>query len=191
MSGDALLGPAALLGAVAVGVLRYAWSLPHRSAAWNGLGWVALLGSVAAGWASAGAWGVSVAGLATIAVAFVALAIASTEASNTPSRPSNRRVNMLPQDGEPRRIGRRVVTFLLVIPAAMLVSIALAVATRGLGGLLGWDEANAIVVALYVVPLGWAVLATILLMQSRRSSQLITLAACTLAATPFLLGAGS
>ena len=72
---------------------------------------------------------------------------------------------MLPEAGEPRRIGRRAGTFLLVIVAGFAVSVGLGLAVRGLGGVLGWSEANANTLALYSVPVTWSVLAFVLLMQ--------------------------
>ena len=85
-------------------------------------------------------------------------------------------------DGE-----RLLFLFALVMIGGALVSVALAAAVRGLGGLLGWHEANANALALFTVPLGWAALCTVLLMQTRRRSQLLTLVSCALLA--LLLGA--
>jgi hypothetical protein len=71
--------------------------------------------------------------------------------------------------------------------AGFAVSVGLAAAMRGLGGLLGWDEANANALALFTVPLAWAVLCTVLLMQTRRRDQIVTLALCALPTLPVLL----
>lgn len=193
MAGDAaLLWVAGALGAGGVVALRYAWSQPQRSAALNALGWAALVASTWCGWRHSGAWGVSIAALVTMAAAFVALAIAAARSPQGRAASPNRRAGMLPPPGEPRRIGRRFATFLLVVPGGFVASVALCLAVRALGLLLGWHEANANVAALYTVPLASAVLATLLLMQARRRSQITTLLACTLAGTPFLLtGLGS
>jgi hypothetical protein len=168
------------LGVVAVVLLRIAWSLPRRSPGWNGVAWAALAGAVICGWQGGGAWGVSVVSLVIMGAAFVALAAAGTEAPRRRPKPSNRGVGMLPLPGEPRRIGRRVITFLIVIPGGLIASIALGFLARDLGAALGWREANANVTALYTVPVAWSV-------QARRRDQLVTLLICALACTPFLL----
>lgn len=97
---------------------------------------------------------------------------------------------MLPERGEPRRIGRRIGTFLLVMVAGLAASIAFAVGVRGIGGALGWHEADANVIALFAVPLAWGVLATVLLMQVRRQVQVATLLAFGLPLLPGLLAGG-
>ena len=182
-----LLWLACALGAAGVGALRRAWSLPRRSATANGAGWGLLaLSALIAGLAE-GAWGMSVAALTTMLAAFAALAIAAWRSPPARAKASNRRAGMLPEAGEPRRIGRRVATFLLVIVAGLVASIALALALRGLGGALGWSEANANVLALYSVPVTWAVLAFVLLMQQSRRSQVLTLLMCCVPALPVLL----
>src|SRR5690348_15659456 len=116
MNGAApLLWLAAAFGVAGVGVLRFAWSLPRRSAVANAAGW-GLLSAAAIGAAVAeGAWGVAVATIAAMATAMVALAVAGARAPQGRATASNRRVGMLPEGGEPRRIGRRLGTFGLVI----------------------------------------------------------------------------
>jgi hypothetical protein len=94
---------------------------------------------------------------------------------------------MLPERGEPRRIGRRFGTFGLVIVAGLVVSVDLAMAIRGLGAILGWREANSNALALFTVPVAWAVLSTILLMQERRRDQVLTLVASGLPLIPVLV----
>lgn len=181
-----LLWLAGALGIAAIGLLRFAWSLPHRSIGWNAAAWATMAGSALCGWWSAGAWGVSVAALCTMAAAFVTLAVAGWRAAPGRAAGSNRRTGMLPEPGEPRRVGRRLVTFLLVIPGGLLASLAVALAVRGLGLALGWGEANANVSGLFAVPLAWSIVCTLLLMQTRRG-QAATLLVCGLAGAPFLL----
>lgn len=182
-----LLWLACGLGAGAVGVLRHAWALPQRSVGLNAAGWGLIIVSIVVGWHHGGAWGVSVAALTTTAAAFVALTIAGLSSPAGRASPSRRRAGMLPQNGEPRRIGRRVGTFLLVIPGGFLAALALAIAARELALRLGAWEADANVIAFFVVPLGWALLTTALLMLDRRRNQLITLLACGITCTPFIL----
>ena len=172
--------------ALGVALLRYAWSLPRRSAAWNGAGWTALGGAAGLAAAAEGAWGLSVAALAAMTAAFVALALAGIRSPRGRTKASSRRAGMLPESGEPRRIGRRVITFLLTIVGGLTVSIGLGLAMRWLGDLLGWSEANASVAALYTVPVAWALLVFALLMQEKRRSQLLTLLACCVPALPML-----
>ncbi|TKD49876.1 hypothetical protein [Sphingomonas baiyangensis] len=185
-SGALPLWIAGLLGAGGVGVLRHAWSLPQRSPGWNAAGWLAIAAAVVVAWGHSGAWGVSVAALVTTTAAFVALGVAGATAPRGRAASSNRRAGMLPQPGEPRHLARRLGTFAIVMPLGFAVALLLGLATRGLGMALGWGEANANVAALFVVPLGWAVLATVLLMQTRRM-QLLTMAGCAILCAPLML----
>lgn len=177
-------------GAIAIALLRLAWSRKERSHGLNGASW-ALLGAAAlAGGAAAGAWGIAIVSLFAMGAAFIALAVAGVTAPAGRAKASNRRVGLLPEQGEPRRIGRRVGTFLLTIVAGLAVSVGLGLAVRGLGGLLGWSEANANVWALFTVPVAWSVLVFALLMQGSRRTQFATLLACSVPALlVFLSGA--
>jgi hypothetical protein len=182
-----LLWIAAAMGAAGVAVLRHAWSLPERSAGWNTAGWSLLLASTVVAASAEGAWGVAVAAMIAMGAALFALTAAGLGSPRGRATASNRRVGLLPEGGEPRRIGRRLGTFGLVIGGGLAASIGLAAALRGLGGLLGWHEANSNALALFAVPLLWAVLSTALLMQTRRRDQLATLLVCTVPALPVLL----
>lgn len=182
-----LLWLAAALGVAGVGTLRYAWSLRRRSRATNGIGWGLLtLATIGAG-AAEGAWGVAVAALWAMLAAFAILAVSGIRSPAGREKASSRRTGMLPEEGEPRRIGGRIVTFLLVIVAGFAVSVGLGLAVRGLGGLLGWSEANSNVLALYSVPLLWSVLVFVLMMQRSRRSQILTLLACCAPLLPVVL----
>lgn len=187
MGADPLVWIAAALGVAGVAMLRFAWSLPRRSAGWNSVGWAALGGAAVTAAMGDGAWGVSVASLFAMGAACAALSIAGLRSPPGRATASKQRVGMLPEAGEPRRIGRRLGTFALVIVVGFAVSVGLAVAVRGLGDLLGWSEANSNAIALFTAPLAWAVLATILLMQTRRRSQIATILLCSLPLLPVLL----
>lgn len=187
-AGSVLLWLACAAGAGGVGVLRYAWALPRRSSAANTAGWLLLLASVIFGWSQGGAWGVAVAALVTTAAAFVALTVAGVTSPAGRAAPRKRADRAVRAD-ENRAIGRRIATFMLVIPGGFVASIAVGVAMRGAGTLLGWGEANANVAAIFSVPLSWAVLVVVLLMQVKRRSQALTLLGCALAGTPFLVTA--
>ena len=172
MTDDTLLFAATIASICAAVVLRRAWALPRRSPTWNAVGWGLFgLGAVL-GWLAAGAWGSTVAAIGGMAAALSLLAYAAATApASTNARASNRRVGALPEGGEPRRIGRRIATFLIVVLAAMIVSIGIALATRGLIALSGGGEANANVASFFMMPLAWAVLAFFLLMEERRARQ--------------------
>jgi hypothetical protein len=188
MAGAApLLWMAAALGVAGVAALRFAWSLARRSAVWNGIGWGLLALSAVAAGQTEGAWGVAVAALFAMGAATVLLAAAAVRSPRGRAAASNRRVGLLPEGAEPRRIGRRFGTFALVILAGFAAAVSLAMGVRGLAGLLGWSEANANALALFATPLTWAVLVTGLLMQTRRRSQFTTLALCYLPVLPVLL----
>lgn len=182
-----LLWTGSIAAVSAVGLLRLAWGRPARSRAMNGAAWTLLLAGVVAAGLAEGAWGVAVASLCATLAAFVLLAVAAIRAPARRAKASNRRVGMLPERSEPRRLGRRAGTFVLTIVAGFAVSIGLGLALRGFAGLLGWSEANANVLAIYTVPVAWAVLVFVLLMQQNRRSQILTLLACCVPAVPVLL----
>lgn len=170
---------AALAAIAAIGVLRLAWSRPHRSAPLNAAGWGLLILAMSAGGASAGAWGIAVASLWAMGAAAIALAIAAAGSEARPGRAPRRGVGMLPARGEPRLLGRRFATFALVVIGGFASSVACAIGVRALAILAGLSEADANATALFVVPIAWGILATIMLMQERRTAQVASLASCS------------
>lgn len=188
MDGAALpLWIAGLLAAAGVGALRMAWSRPARSLAWNGAGWGLIMLAVLIAGMAAGAWGIAIVSIGPMLVAFAILALAGWRSPAGRAAATNRRANMLPEAGEPWRIRGRLATFLIVIPGGFLAAAALALTLRSAAMLLGWGEANANVMAFFTVPLGWALVATILLMQDRRRAQLGTLLAFGIVGLPTIL----
>ena len=184
---DTLLLTAACIGSIGgVATLRYAWAQPRRSNVLNAAGWLLLLTAPILAWDAAGAWGASIASLAAMTAAFVALGWAAATSAPAKQKASNRRVRMLPEQGEPLRIGARIITFLLVAIVAALLSVALAIAIGHAARLGGWSEANSTVVALASMPLIWAVLAFFMTMQTRRSAQIQVLALVGLPVVPIL-----
>lgn len=172
MSGDSLLAVACVSAACGGAALRYGWSLPRRSSLWNGVGWGCYGLAGITGWLASGAWGVAIAALVAMAVIVPILthsALTSPPASE--AKASNRRVNMLPEHGEPLRFGRRIATFLMVAIAALFVSIGLGIAARALLLALNVTEANASVASFSTMPLAWTILAYVLLMQDGRAAQ--------------------
>ncbi|MDG5487787.1 hypothetical protein NYR55_04010 [Sphingomonas sp. BGYR3] len=184
----ALVWLAALLGATGVGGLRLAWSYAQRSAGWVGAGWGLIAASAVVAWHGAGAWGVAVAALVAMATALVALGVAALRSPPGRKTAFDRRTVVQSSSCDPMRIGRRLATFLITVPGGFLSALALGLALRGAGLILGWGEANATVAALFAVPISWAVLATILLMQPRRRGQALTLLGCAVLGAPFMLG---
>ena len=185
--GDSLIWVAALAAICGVTVLRAAWALDRRSLGANGAGWALLAAAAGFGGAAAGAWGVAVASLVAMTAAAVLLGWAALKSPPGRERASNRRVKMLPEAGEPLRLGRRLATFALVGLAGLAAAIALAIGLRWLALAIGWSEANANALALFAVPLAWGVLATILLMQQTRKSQVATLVIASAPLIPALL----
>ena len=118
--------------------------------------------------------------------AFAFLAVAAWQSPPARRRASSRRAGMLPEAGEPLRLGHRFATFLLVVLAGMLAAIALAIAARWISLLAGASEANANVLALFVVPLAWTILAFLMLMTDSRKRQGAILALSVAAALPAL-----
>jgi hypothetical protein len=176
-------------GVGAVAVLRLSWARAKRSRVLNTLGWGLVALAAVLGWVEAGAWGATVTALWAMGAAMLVLGWAAWRSPPARRTVSNRRAGMLPEQGEPARIGGRVATFLLVTVAAMAASIAFAIAVRWLAVLMGASEANANVLALFAVPLGWTVLAFLMLMIDSRRRQFALLAGYFAAAIPaFLMG---
>lgn len=185
MSGTAPLVWIGAAGTVAAVLqLRRAWGLPRRSAAANGLGWALLLVGAAFALAGDGAWGLAAASLAGMAAAALLLAHAGWTAPKGKGRASDRKAHMLPEAGEPRALGRRLLTFLLTVPLAFAAALLAALGVRALAGLAGWSDADGNAMTLLLVPLLWGILAFWLLMLPRRRSQ------WTLLAIPAAAGLG-
>lgn len=187
MHGTALIVAGATAIILAVAVLRVSWARPKRSAALNTLGWGLVALSAVLGWQGAGAWGMSVVSLAGIGAALAVLVVAAATAPPGKVRASNRRVKMLPEAGEPKQVGRRVGTFLIVVPLALLVSLGLAVVVSALASLAGASAADSVTLAFFATPLVWAILAHLLLIQQRRRSQWLVLLASALPIVPVAL----
>jgi hypothetical protein len=187
MVGTSLIVAGAVAIAAAVAVLRASWARPKRSAPLNALGWVLIALAAGLGLEGAGAWGASVVALVGMGAAIIALTIAAATAPPGKARASNRRVKMLPEEGEPKQIGRRVGTFAIVVPLALLVSLGLAVVVRALADLAGASEADSVTLAFFATPLVWAILAHLLLIQQRRRSQWLVLLVSALPIVPVAL----
>jgi len=181
------LVPGAVAGVAAIGVLRLSWGRKERSQVLNTLGWSLVALAVVLAWSAAGAWGAAIMSLWAMAAALLAVGWAAWRSPPSRRVASNRRAGMLPQGGEPARIAGRIATFLLVTVAAMAASIAFAVAVRWFALLGGASEANANVLALFAGPLGWTVLAFLMLMTESRARQFALLGGTFATALPALL----
>lgn len=176
------------LAIAGIALLRFAWRQKRRSPRLNLLSWGLVGGGVWLGAAATGAWGVAIVSLAATGCAFVLLTHAAITARPDKARPSARRANLLDED-EPLGLGRRLVTFVLTVPLALAVALALGVAGRALAGLAGWHEANGNVLTLFLMPVAWALLAFLLLMVSRRRTQVyLLLAPALFSALAILIG---
>lgn len=186
MTGDALLVAASLAGPAGVSVLRLAWGRSTRAHGLNLAGWSLILAAAVLGWTAAGAWGTSVAALFAMLAAFVLLGVAGWRSTPGKLRASNRRVGALPERGEPLRLGRRALTFTLVAVVAAILAAAAGVAMSGLALLAGAGKADAYVLALTFMPIGWGLLAFALLMQPTSRRQMRVLAVASVPLWPVL-----
>lgn len=169
------LGTAAIVAAVLQ--LRRAWSLPRRSALQNGMAWALMLAGTILALAGNGAWGLAIASLCGMAAAALLLAYAGWTAPPSKARASDRKVHMLPEKGDPRHIGRRLLTFLITVPLAFAASLLVALGARALTYLAGWSDADGNAMTLLLLPLLWGILAFWLLMLPHRRAQFAWLAA--------------
>lgn len=168
----------------AVGLLRASWLRPVRSIALNAAAWGLLIVALTLGAIDAGAWGMATVSIGAMVAALALLGWAALRSPAGRAQPSNRRVNMLAEPGEPRWIGRRVVTFLLTVPLTFAVVVLAGVAARGLAVFAGWNEADGNALMLFLLPFVWAILMSVLLLETRRSRQ------CAMLAVPALISTG-
>jgi hypothetical protein len=187
--GDGVIWLAAASAMAGVGLLRVGWGRARRSLALNSAGWGLIALAVVLAAAGAGMWGVSVAALAGMALAALLLTLAAAGSPRGKAAASNRRVRMLPERGEPLRLGGRLLTFVLAAPVALLLAVGLGVALRGLTVALGGSEANANALGLLLPPLAWGLIAWLLLIQRRRRAQALVVLICALPVLPVLAGA--
>ena len=180
-------GIAAALSAIAR--LRMSWGMSKRSVAANGAAWLLLATGIVLAGAGVGAWGIAIASLWAMGLAAVFLAIAAWRSGKTPAKANDRRARMLSRGGS-LHLGQRALTFAITVPLAMAASLSLSVGLHWALNALGWRPADAIAVALVAIPMSWALLASILLMQQSRKSQWISLGLTAATAVPAIL-AGS
>lgn len=192
MGGPGSLLLAGLPAIAGVAMLRAAWARKVRSAALNAAGWSLLALAAMLAWQAAGAWGTALASLAAMGTAMALLATAALRsAPGIAAAASNRRAGMLPQGREPLHLGRRLLTFAIVALLAPAAALALAIALRTAALALGAAEADANALALFAMPLGWAILAGWLPMMRARRPQFLILGLTALPLLPALALGGA
>jgi len=186
VNGAGLLTVAAGLVALGIGALRLGW---RRRSSWAfaPTGWaMAALGLLLLAFQN-GAWGLAVGGLVGSATALLLLAHAGLRDRPAPAGPvrSSRTTLRLHEDGH-LQLGRRVLTFLLVVPGAMAASMAAGLAAQALTRAAGWTEPDSTALGLFAFPTAWALLATVMMLRNGAVSMTRPLAA-TLAASGILI----
>ncbi|AKQ42703.1 hypothetical protein CP97_12645 [Aurantiacibacter atlanticus] len=181
---------AVALGIASIVVLRLSWSRPSRSTSLNAVGWSGIVLSVVLASLTYGAWGVAVASLFPMAAALLLLLPSIASQPRWKRKPVDRTTSeRLPERPEPV-LGRRIASFMIVSPAALLAAVMAALALRVLFLSFGGAEADANVIVLACVPVVWAIFSTALLMMESRGTQAALLAAITVPSvlTSILIG---
>lgn len=185
-----LLWAGAASAMAAILLLRFAWARPQRSVPLNAAAWGLLLVGVLLGALDAGAWGMAIVSVVAMAAASLCLAYAGLMSPPGRAVASNRRVNMLPERNEPMQLGARFLTFALTVPGALVATFLAALGVRALAGRAGMGEADSNVLMLYLMPLLWAVIATVQLMWPRRRMQALLVVVPALAGLLLRVSAG-
>lgn len=190
MGENGLISLAGALAIAGVAILRISWGRPGRSAGLNAAGWGALLISVILAGLAAGAWGIAVAALAATATACILLLHSAFEKDRqmrVRAKKTVRNRTLAPD----RNHQRRIVTFLVAGPLALIVSLLVALTVRGAIMLAGGAEADGNVAVLGTVPLVWPVLAFALLMMAGRRRQFACLLGLAVVSLPLALTQGA
>lgn len=164
----------------AVLLLRLGWGREARDPLLLTGAWALLLFGLICGAFGHGAWGMAMVSLAAMLSALACLAVAGLTAPPDKAKP--RRHHAAPTDREPLHIGRRVLTFLIAVPLALIAALAMGLAARVLIAGQGGAEADANVATLFLTPIFWSVLVFCLMMAQRRRAQWAMLG------VPMLLG---
>ena len=189
MAGDVLILAGAGSAILGIAILRYSWRRTGRSVPHNTAGWFLLAVGAAGGWSGAGAWGLTVIMLVGTAAACIALAPGAFEMPK-----ASRRAKAAANGASGAEAGdwrRGLMTFALTGPAALVVTIAIALAARDLAMRWPVAEADGNVMVLGLVPLVWPLLTFAMLMCTKRTSQIAILAIpLTLSLVPLILLGG-
>lgn len=165
MTATVLIVIGAGLIASGVGALRLAWGRARAGPA-TPIGWAAIALGLVLLASREGAWGLAVGGLIGSAAAFALLAYAWWR--DLPARAAARtgRTTLRLHEGGRLHLGRRFLTFLLVVFAAMGASVAAGVAAQAFGRAVGWTEADSNTLGLFVFPVAWTLLATVMMLRT-------------------------
>ena len=188
MAGDVLILASAGSAILGIAILRYSWHRTGRSVRHNTAGWLLLAIGAVGGWSGAGAWGLTVIMLVGTAAACIALAPGAFEMPKASRRAMAANGASGAEAGDWRR---GLMTFALTGPAALVVTIAIALAARDLAMRWPVAEADGNVMVLGLVPLVWPLLTFAMLMCTKRTSQIAMLAIpLTLSLVPLILLGG-
>ena len=189
MAGDVLILVSAGSAILGIAILRYSWRRTGRSVPLNIAGWLLLAIGAVGGWSGAGAWGLTVIMLVGTAAACIALIPGAFEMPK-----ASRRARAAANGASGAEAGdwrRGLMTFALTGPAALVVTIAIALAARDLAMRWPVAEADGNVMVLGLVPLVWPLLTFAMLMCTKRTSQIAMLAIpLTLSLVPLILLGG-
>jgi hypothetical protein len=152
-----MMTPALLAIAAAVLLIRLGWGGRRGAAA---AGWALAAASLALlGWRD-GAWGMAMATVAGIAVALaIVLHAGWTSPAKAVRAPRQAPAAAIPR--RPRDISRRLAVFALTVPLAFAAAQWLAFAAHMAARARGTDEADALVLMLFLQPIVWGLLVTI------------------------------
>ncbi|MEH3106937.1 MAG: hypothetical protein PGN09_06505 [Sphingomonas fennica] len=178
-----MLAGGILIAAVGIGFVRYGWA--RRRAIAVG-GWMLVGVAMPLLARDSGAWGISV-GAAAASVAALALVAFAGVAAPAPARIAGTRRDP-PRLARPPvwpGMGRRVLVFVATVPVAFLAAQGLAYGAHGAALRAGWVPADAIVLAMMLQPIAWALIVTAQL--TRESVRRMWTAPALAAATGLLL----
>ncbi|VXC71833.1 hypothetical protein [Sphingomonas sp. AX6] len=161
---------AVALIAAAFGVLlvRLGWGREDRGLR-VGAGWALIAVGLVALMGRDGAWGLALGASVATLLAFVALAHAAITAPrprrSTPPRDVATTVTLHSESWA--GLGRRMLVFLLAVPASAVAAMLVALAGQTLARAAGWGEANAGVAGMFAFPVAWAVVTTLVMLKDR------------------------
>lgn len=155
-----------------IALLRLAWARSWDSArTWTGC--IALLAGLILLAAADGAWGIAVGFIAAMVTAFLILARAaatSRPAKERPIREAAPTILLRPEGA--KGLARRFAVFLITVPGAGVAAGLVALALQALTRAAGWLEADSTTLGLLALPVAWAALAVLLLLQTRPAAML-------------------
>jgi hypothetical protein len=163
-----VIAVALVAAAFGVVLVRFGWGREAGNAR-VGAGWALIAaGLVALMWRD-GAWGLALGVSVVTLVALVSLAHAAITAprprKSTPPRETATTVTLHSESWI--GLGRRVLVFLLAVPASAAAAMLVALAAQTLARAAGWGEANAGVAGLTAFPVAWAVVTTLVMLRDR------------------------